>query len=106
YEDPYSCCLDCECAILGEICNEETKKCEMQEMEINISDVRATELAINYFENSPDYQGLEINSTEVTGVNMHDEELVKMVRIQVAEEGWFVHLGVTEDEEVIELPIL
>ena len=104
YESPENCCPDCKCAIPGEICNEETKKCEMQEMEI--SDARATELAVDYFENNVEYQELEMDGSEVTGVSMYDEELIKMVSIQISEGEWFVYLGVTEDEKIIELNIL
>lgn len=31
FENPYNCCLDCKCTIPAELCNIETKKCELQE---------------------------------------------------------------------------
>ncbi len=100
YEDPYTCCLDCFCSIPGEICNEETKKCEKQE--IAISDERAIELAVEYFET----QGLEIKSTESLGVSSYDGKLIKKIKVQISGEVWFRYVGVTEDEEVIDLPAL
>ncbi len=100
YETPYNCCLDCKCSIPAEICNEKTKKCEMQEM--NLSDARAVELSIEYFEN----QDMEVNSTKVIGVSVYNEKLIKQVKVQISGETGFRYVGVTEEEEVIELPII
>ena len=100
FESSENCCLDCECAIPGEICNEETKKCELQEMEI--SDERAKELAISYYEN----ESLVVVSTEVIKTTVYDEKLIKQVRVQISGEQWFRYVGVTDDEEVMELPII
>ena len=104
YEDSYNCCLDCNCTIPGEVCNKETKKCEMPD--INLSDNKAKELVIDYFKNNPDYQGLKIGSINVTGTSVYDKELIKVVMIQIAEEGWYIYFGVTENGKVAELPIM
>ena len=100
YEDQYNCCLDCKCILPSEICNEETKKCEIQEM--NISDKRVVELIIAYFKEL----NMEINSTEITGIGSYYEKLVKIVKVQISGEEWFRYIGVTENGEIIELPIL
>ena len=86
------------------MCNKETKKCEMPD--INLSDNKAKELVIDYFKNNPDYQGLKMGSINVTGTSVYDKELIKVVVIQIAEEGWYIYFGVTENGKVVELPIM
>jgi len=97
FEGPDSCCLDCPCTIPGEICNEETQKCEMKK--INISDDRVRELVMEYFQK----QDKTVVSMEISRVAVWGEKIGKEVRVEIKDE-WMHVLLVTEKEEVIELP--
>ncbi|MCK4729957.1 MAG: hypothetical protein KAT28_01420 [Candidatus Aenigmarchaeota archaeon] len=96
YENPGNCCLDCACYTPEEICNKATKKCELQKM--ILTDARAIELAIEYFEN----QSLEVISAEVMGVSSYNHKLVKEVGVEITGEEWNRYIGITEDEEITE----
>ncbi|RLI99697.1 MAG: hypothetical protein DRP06_03050 [Candidatus Aenigmatarchaeota archaeon] len=101
YENLYACCLDCKCFSPMEICNEETKSCETQEIKINTSDKTAIELTIGYFENL----SIEINSTEISGVDIYQGKSVKQVEVQISGEDWFRYVAITEEGAITELPI-
>ena len=98
YENPFNCCLDCTCILPEEICNEQTKKCEMEEIKINLSDNEAIETVADYFD--------DLNSTEVSGVDIYQGKPIKIVKVQIFGEEWYRFVGVTEDLEIIELPII
>jgi len=96
YESPNNCCLDCVCYLPEQICNKSTKKCEVQDM--LLTDARAIELVIEYFEN----QNLEIISTKVSGVNYYNHKLIKEVVVEIDGEEWERHVGITEEGELTE----
>lgn len=62
----------------------------------------AIELAVNYFEKL----GMKVNSTKVIGVSVYGDELIKEIKVQINGESWFRYVGITEDEKVVELPII
>ncbi len=96
YENPNNCCIDCACYSPEEICNELTKKCETQGM--LLTDSRAIELAIEYFEN----QNLDVVSTKISGVNYYNYKLIKEVVVEIEGEEWERYVGITEDEDITE----
>ncbi len=99
YENSGNCCLDCSCYLPEEICNEITKKCEVQEM--MLIDARAIELALEYFEN----QNLNVISTQVLGVSYYNNKLIKEVVVEIDGEEWERYVGITEDEEITEFTL-
>ena len=96
YENPNNCCLDCICYLPEEVCNEATKKCEVQSM--ILTDARAIELATEYFEN----QSLELISAEIIGVSSYNHELIKEVKVEISGEEWTRYVGITEEEKITE----
>jgi len=96
FETPSTCCKDCECWGLGEVCNLELNKCEKRE--IQISDERIRELVLQYFEN----KGKEVVSMNITGLVTWKNKLGKNVMVYVKDQDWFIPLVVTEDEKVFE----
>ncbi|MBN2094660.1 MAG: hypothetical protein JW727_01300 [Candidatus Aenigmarchaeota archaeon] len=100
YEGPDNCCLDCECFMPGEVCDEESHACEYAEMAL--SDERAIELASQYIVD----QGIDIEATEVEGVKSSYGKLIKLVKVTVVGDGVARHVGVAEDESVTEIVLI
>jgi len=99
FESPENCCIDCGCTIPGQICDPKTFKCKMKE--VNISDERVIELVKNYLLERNE----KIKSINVVGVFKCNDKIGKRVKVEV-EEGFFMEFLVTEDEEIIELPVI
>ena len=70
--------------------------------EKKISDDRITEIVTEYIES----QGKEVISIEINGVIGHSGKIIKIVKVQVLGEEWLTSLGVTDDEEIMDLPLL
>jgi len=99
YEDQTNCCEDCPCVGELEICNKEKHSCERPT--ISISDERVEELARNYYTN----KGKIIK--EIGGIKniIYQDKHMKSIRVIIEEEEYKInYIGVTESEEVIELP--
>lgn len=100
FESGANCCDDCPCGLSQEVCNEETHECELPQ--ISVSDERVDELARKYFED----QGQVIVSVGEVKPYVYQEKVCKAVEISLEGEEGRIHLiVVTENEEVIEVPI-
>ena len=95
FESPENCCVDCKCTIPGEICDPETLRCKMKE--INLSDERAIEILKNYLKSLKK----EVEEIEVVGLFAGGKKL----KVKLKGEEWYRWFLITEREEVIELPI-
>jgi len=100
FESPENCCIDCNCTIPGEICDLKTLKCRMRE--VNVSDEKAIELVKRYLEERNE----KVSSIEVMGIFEWKNKVGKKVEAKVEGEEWFRAFLVTENEEVIELPVV
>jgi len=96
FEGPENCCLDCHC-LSGWVCDKESKKC--QKIEMKLSDERAEELAVSYFQNL----GKEVKKMEILGVGKAFGKLIKKIKIDTLSDEIY-YLGITEEEKVIVLP--
>jgi hypothetical protein len=96
-ESQETCCTDCKCTILGQICNSETKACE--EAKMNLTSERAIEIIRSYFS----AQGVELNLTESQGVFEYNQTFVQRIKIQKSDEPFSRQYAVNENEEVIDL---
>lgn len=95
-ESEQTCCLDCTCTIPGQMCNAQTKACEVAKM--NLTSDRAIEVLKAYFEASSQ----AVNSTEALGVYEFNQTLVQRVKVRLGDEPFSRQFGVTESEEVID----
>jgi hypothetical protein len=100
YEGPDNCCIDCDCIMPNEMCNLQTKSCGPLEM--NLSEERALEIASKYFE------ALNISSELIMseGVYKFGDKLVRQFSAQAVSEGYTRRIGISDTEEVIEIPTM
>lgn len=95
-ENSGTCCEDCPCISEGEVCNKETHSCEFP---ISLTDERAEELAIKYFEE----KGNEVLSAELLHVGLTEEkEVAKYILVRIKDYEFTQVVHVTEDETVRE----
>lgn len=98
YENPENCCIDCGCRIKGEICNIETKICEIPKS--NISDEFAIRKVREYL--------LELNITDEVKIRAGEDTIYngkkgKNVYVRIGDEDDYrstIFFVVTEDGEV------
>ncbi len=99
FEGPDSCCLDCPCTIPAEICNNESLICEIPKFPL--SDENVKEIAINYSESI----GFIVENTEIVNTGEYNGNVVRIIRVSYQGEEWFTTYGITEEGQVIELPV-
>ena len=93
FESSDNCCTDCKCLAAGEVCNSESKKCELQKF--NVSDEQAKSIAENYI----DTQNQTTTNSQNLGYGTYYGELIKIVMIETNDSIEYV--GITESGNAV-----
>lgn len=92
------CCIDCKCLTAGEVCNQESKKCEIQKF--NVSDEHAKNIAENYL----NVQNKTATDSQNLGYGTYYGELIKIVKIET--DDGIEYIGVMETGTAVNLPVM
>ena len=96
YED---CCDDCGCLTEYEECNKTTHRCEIPK--IDMSEEMVKELVSAYFEK----KGMKIEEFGLISDTIYKDKPAKSCGVVIKGENWPRLVVVTEDGEVIEMPL-
>ena len=98
FENNLNCCEDCSCIGELETCNKETHACEIPK--IAISNEKVKQLAEQYYTN----KGKVVKEVGNISDIIYQGKPMKSILVSIEGESKNYYVGITQSEEVIELP--